>query len=484
MSTMYLVCAAMGCNLASRRVDCWGREQRDCVARVATHNIDNCPSCELQSRLGSLAMDRDRQEEFEQFVDIGPAKITKPKGKFRKYYTGSLESWISNAGKIKLDYPEEIAKLWVELLRSDFSLQFIFDAQKYLTEDTNTWSYEKKVSYIRDSYESVYAKFIMLALCCEYSKERVSRLREDWFILDTGKSFDPKMPSAWSHKGDNISGTRWIMKNNLLFKKYSLDTDLWAKIRLSSSHNRIMVGNDSVVIVNGEASEEISQKIDSICEEIYNCELIALDFHAKLLVFHEFWIPPYIIATFPDTFNYDLKFVAFNMLNSFLQPTRKKGGKTEVSDRAISFLGLVFKYFMNYMWESIVDDKVYIDLLTKPKGIELDVTKVGVLRAEALLDALNLILGTKSSLQYYLGIPASDRIELTADNITQVDYISELLQIKDLALRCVRERPGDGGSHVFAIITLTGFHSVLGSIGKLGDFGDAFNKIQVVRASA
>ena len=63
-----------------------------------------------------------------------------------------------NGLKFREDFPEETGKYWAELIRSDFTVKFLFETQNILKVDLGKWTNKEKIEFLSNSYSSVLAQ--------------------------------------------------------------------------------------------------------------------------------------------------------------------------------------------------------------------------------------------------------------------------------------------------------------------------------------
>jgi len=412
-------------------------------------------------------MKKSFEERIKEFVSTDPVKLQNSDVKLQKYYQKNIDTWVENANKFRLDYPEETGKFWAELLRSDFTLKFAYDSQKLVKANLKNWTNKEKVDFLRHTFESAYNQFGFLSLCINYDKHRIKQLREDWFIPESASTLGVNKKNTWKVKKKIVSGKKWIVKKSELFKLYSYDISLWFDLRQGDSHYKTIVSDSKIILLEEGKTKDISGRVDKLLGFIYDCTMVSMDFHTRLIFKHQFWLTPAIILTFPKEFNYRKKVVPFEILQDVLGSKEDKKSKVTFDDRIMKIFTLIAEYSLLHIWESIKNKRELMDKLLSPKGLKVDLGKINEIQETSFIDLLNLLLITKKKLNEFLLDKSIELKEVNSENMADFDFQQEFIELQKVALEGLKIKEREGKVTVFIFIITNLAYGMLIPISKL-----------------
>ena len=407
------------------------------------------------------------EERINEFVSTDPIKLQNSNVKLQKYYQKNIEKWIENANKFRFDYPEETGKFWAELLRSDFTLKFAYDSQKLAKANLMNWTNKEKVDFLRHTFESVYNQFAFLSFSINYDKNRIKQLREDWYIPESASTLGVNKKNTWKIKKKPVSGKKWIVKKSELFKLYPYDISLWFDLRQGDSHYRTIISESKIILLEEGKTQDISERVDKLLGFIYDCTMISMDFHTRLIFKHQFWLTPAIILTLPEKFNYRKKVVPFEILQDMLGSKEGEKSKAKFDDRIMKIFMLIAEYSMFHIWGAIKNKQELMDRLLSSKGLKVDIAKINETQETGFVDFFNMLLISKKKLNQFLFDKEIELREVNSENMNDFDFQQELMELKTVALEGLKNEERKGKETVFLFLIINLAYGMLNPISKL-----------------
>lgn len=349
-------------------------------------------------------------------------------------FRNGMSSWVSNAIKIRDDFPVQVAKFWAELFRSDFTLKFMIESQKIVKPKIESWTYKQKIDFIRDSFESIYTYFAFLTFCMDYSPQKINSLREDWYIPSKAKEFSRKKNNPWIVSNNVTSGKGWILNNCELFKFSPVNIKLINQIRNKESHYQTIVTDDKVIILNEGSTREISAEVDILTKFLSNCLYITFEFHMRLIVLENFWVYPSIILTIPQQFDYKKRNILFDIIKGISnnnkaekesKTIKNKEQKEKENERLQTLILVLLEYLYKNMWETFREEEESINKLLNCVGRELDIINLNKAKSKSLIELLNIFYMFKQRIKKDIFKEDVLIEQITEENIEKFIYEEE-----------------------------------------------------------
>lgn len=366
------------------------------------------------------------------FSDATPT-LSEGNVELEEFYRNNYSEWIDNAKIIRDNYPLETAKFWTELFRSDFTIKFMFESQNLQKANPAEWSLQRKISFIRDAFESVYNCYSFLTFCALDVPQEIEHLREDWFIPSKAKEFSKSKRNPWRQGADKISGKKWVLYNCKFFEFSNIDLSLFSKIRNGESHYKTIVNDKKVFLLNEDRTRDITEEINELAVFLYDCYLLTTDFHLRLIAIHKFWIYPSILLTIPEKFGYRKKSILFDIIKDLNKKDKEKIKISELTEEtaqenneeipvlAIAFLAMM-EYSVEKIWDIFLDEKESINKLLGPVNLTFDIEELARIKRMSRIEIVNILYIAKEKIKEFAFNKEVTPIQnITVDNIDQFD---------------------------------------------------------------
>lgn len=429
------------------------------------------------------------------FSDATPT-LSEGNVELEEFYRNNYSGWIDNAKIIRDNYPLETAKFWTELFRSDFTLKFVFESQNLRKTNPAEWPLQRKVTFIRDAFESMYNYYSFPTFCTLDVPQDIEDLRIDWFKPSEAKEFSRSKRNLWKHGGQKVSGKKWVLHNCKLFEYSNVELSLLSKIRNGESHYKTIVYNTKVYLLNEGRTRDITEEINELAVFLYDCYLLTTDFHLRLIAIHKFWIFPSILLTIPEKFGYRKKNILFDIINDLNKKNKEKikiselpelPGNVKKNNKGIPVLAIAFLAMMEFsvekIWVTFLDEKESINKLLGPVNLTLDIEELARIKRMSRIEIVNILYITKEKIkELVFGKEVRPIENVTVDNIDQFDFErkkKDFLETIEKLYESIKEKSlNDKLLYLFLLILPIGF-IILMPIAKLQEnYKRLFNESQ------
>ncbi len=431
------------------------------------------------------------KKETEKLFDLGCQAIEKWPDDLSNWYVNSFDKLIENAKKFNKDYKYEVTTLLCELIRSDYALNFMAGSKNLLKNPLEIWSIHEKVRFVRDSYESIYQNFAFITFISDYNKSDVENYRSDWYYPHKSKDgirHGENSDDNWAYAGNHVTGKQYILSTSRIFSWLSADQKkLLKNVRNSDSHYKTIIIDDSVFLLDGDKSVEITNDIDELSDYLLACHHIMYELYVILLSKEKFWILPSVLLTLSEDFGYNKKEVAYGLLQHVFERMQKKeakdksaNGKSKLGDdpkKLILFYGFIMHGALIGLWDILEDSKDDINELLQPTGKEFSTDKLRNLQKEAILEVINFFRMSSAKIEQFIDKKeVVEYTELEMQNYESIDLLEEIDNYTSSLKRALEAK--DHGSMMLFTILPAGM-AFITPLGKLYEkFQTVFTDIE------
>ncbi|WMX13216.1 hypothetical protein [Aureispira sp. CCB-E] len=406
----------------------------------------------------------------EDLVELNYSEI-----EYNSFFHENFSDWINNALQFQRDFPEKTSIYWTELMRSDFTLKFLFEVKEVLRADVNDWDNQKRVDFVCYFFENAYYHFAFLSFCMNYSQTSISRLCETWNYPQKAQKCEKWRQNAWKIGTNFTSGKNWILHNCDLFRQYDGDISLVKEIRNSKSHSDLIIKKDRIILLNEENSHVIySGELNGLVKFLHNSFLVTCEFHSRLLIEHYFWLLPSIVLTLPEKFNYTKRNIKSDLVKDDESEQTKELKKDKFfssSDQVSKFSEFIIfcvNYLMQNFWKDFKEREDLINLLLAPRGMNVKTEKILDIQLEIAVEFINLLFQVKKSVVQKVYDKEIEIQKYTVDSILEVDVQEVLEDVSKVVLEALEVANTDQKNfmlstlilHVFMTFILS-MHSIM-----------------------
>jgi len=429
------------------------------------------------------------KQESENLFDLSIKPLKNGPEGLSNWYVNSFDKIVCNANDFNNDYKHEVTTMLCELMRSDYALNFLAGSKNILRRSLAEWSVHEKVRFVRDSYESIYQNFAFISFISDYKKANVNGYRSDWPYPDKSKDgIRYKSNDNWNFAGEKVTGKNYILSSSRIFSWLSLDQKrLLKNVRNSDSHYKTIILDESVFLLDGKKSVEITDEIDELSDYLLACHHIMYELYLILLAEERFWILPSVLLTFNNDFGYNKKEVAYDLLQHVFDRIQKKeleskskDGKPKLGDdpmKLLTFFGSFLHGSLIDIWNIFEENKTNIDELLKPINKEISLEKLRNLQKESILEVLNFFRMSGAKINQFIDKKeVVEYTELEMIDYEDIDLLSEMDTYTN-SLKRALEAKDHGSMLIFTILPAA--MAFITPLGKLHEkFKDIFVDVQ------
>lgn len=364
-------------------------------------------------------------------LEYGPNELS-------DWYVNSFDEIIQATIDFRNDFPYETTTLLCELIRSDYALNFIAGTKTILKSSPRDWNIHEKVRFVRDSYESIYQNFAFISFAIKYKTEGTSNLRSDWFYPYKAKDKINKGSDNWVVGSENVTGKQFVLQNSKLFDWLTSNyKELLKNVRNGDSHYKTLIIEDSVFLLDGINSEEITDSVEFLCEYLFACHKIMYELYSHLLISHRFWILPSVLLTFSHDFKYKKRDVVYNLLQSIFDKVQKrkieKNAETPIPNpdddlrKSFLFFGVLMHAAIIVVWDILEENKELINNLLLPISMQISIAQMRDMQKEAVVEILNIFRLSSAKIEQFI---AKNEVvfyeELKIQDYENIDLLNEI----------------------------------------------------------
>ena len=261
-----------------------------------------------------MRSNEEKKKLIEQYWSISTIQF--PSRKIRSLYSSKFMEWLENALIIRKKYPLETGKYWADLINSEFTLIFITKSHQNKKKAFRKWSIDRKIRFIKDTFENGYPYFGFLTHCNNYKDGYFKKIDQNWYKPLYQKDNLGRIIRKKNERHKKLINKQWVLRNCPLFD--SLDKDgknFINQIRNKDSHADTIIKDDKVFALKNGAFVDETDQVNHICEYLLGCIQVAFHFHLFLLIELDFWMFPLFIYGNHKAFGYEVRKIDFNSIN-------------------------------------------------------------------------------------------------------------------------------------------------------------------------
>ncbi len=350
--------------------------------------------------------------------------------KLHEFYNNNSDCWITNAKKLRSDYPVETNLFLANMYRSNFSFKIATDRLQFVTKNPR-YSISDKLRLLKNAFENAYHHFALITICSNYSRGYVNSLFKRWYIPDKAREREENIElNPWRNShNDIISGKKWTLMNCPLLKFSPVQIDILQLIKNTDSHEKLVITKNEILFLDKDKPRSMKIKdFNSLFRFTYYALNLALHFNLILAIKYNFWVTPAIILTNPEKFAFKkIELPDFNNSSNGQERKRKSNSKTtkEQIENLVAIGYALLKFSFGNMWVRVMKDKDQINKFLDFYNLEFSEENFDKFHKSTLDDLLNILLKANDSIkELVLG-------EKTENKSNTVNYKS----IKDIDLR-------------------------------------------------
>ena len=313
----------------------------------------------------------------------------------RKKYENNLSAYVTNAHKLRYDYPIETTELLLHIFKSNFGIKLLTEWNDIFKTNSNDWNIEKKIRFIKKIYENSYHYFIFLTLSENYSNNFIISLYKYWFNPNKGKEFQNNVEDKpWKNGNETINGKCWVLLNCPFFSEIPEDIKLVRDIRNYESHEKLIITKKGIFLPKEDGTSKYISKedFDSIVNHSISSLKLAIHHYIKLIFEFHFWILPIIYLSNSEKFKNNT--IPLDLID--LNEEKKKINlenltKDEGLNRHVTLFLLLYQYTNSRIWDIFVEQKMLINKFLEQDNLILNLEGIERTKVEIKSENIKMV---------------------------------------------------------------------------------------------
>ncbi len=389
--------------------------------------------------------------------------------KAKTFYAANYDRLRKNAEDLFEQHPIECAIFWIQIIRSPFFVKFGHDINSVFNHKSDFSTTEQAVKAIKTVFESSYQYFGFLAICEFLNKNSPNALYEFWSDPDQAKEYPKQGLNPWKNGKENVTGKIWAINNCPLLHFSSHNLDLLKRVRNAESHEKLVVKEDNVFLLDKDDVETISkEQIIDIANYLKGVVNLCLHFYAALLIRDRFWI--FLSIFYANNPEYGLKKLPLEILKKESKEENLKKRESKSNFFHKGFLSLILfcvEYTTKDLWLEMKKDVPKLNKYLAKMAMEINEEKIGVLQTDAFCDLYNAVVFANQEFRKIIQKNEYPFVEISATQIEEVNFRPLLNDTLEIALKVNRNKKSNGSASVIVITIVASILVLFGPFNRL-----------------